>query len=107
MDALFDNWKLRHEQSKNISTTTTTEPSDANKINKNDKNTLRTILLQNHKHQKREMGEDFIMRQREEMGTELLDSIAPFTTDKSKLNDNLEEERKTFLIQKRFKSGQT
>ena len=53
------------------------------------------------------MDENFLIKQREATGTELLDTITPFTTDKSVLIDKLEEDRKSYLAKKTLKSGAT
>jgi hypothetical protein len=105
MDQLFEAWRIRSD--KNVSNGNTHESNDDNvnhHINKNDKNTLQSILMFNHKYQKREMNEDFLIKRREAKGTELLDTIAPFTTDKTKVVETLEVERLTY-IQKRLKAN--
>ena len=104
MDSLFNDWKNRYDATINHSKKSS-QDNQINDINKNDNNTLRTIILYNHKHQKRQINEEFMMKQKEAKGTELLDTIAPLTTDKASLIVNLEEDRQEYMKQKRFKNG--
>lgn len=101
MDRLFASWK---ERTSVIETTNdkknAPKSSNASSINKNDKNALQSIIMFNHRYQKRPMDEDFLIRQREAKGTELIDEIAPYTTDKSGLFESLESERRIFLEKK-------
>lgn len=107
MDELFNAWKLRYTLKKKstdddtssvvVDTESGSNSSNNSTINRNDKNKLQSILLLNHRHQKRTTDEDFMIRQREVKGMELLDTIAPFTTDKTKIVDRLEEERLQYL----------
>tara|TARA_B110000261_G_C13085315_1_gene357586 strand:+ start:1243 stop:1602 length:360 start_codon:yes stop_codon:yes gene_type:complete len=109
MERLFEEWYLSSSTSNDL--VITDESINANdksinandkSINKNDKSILKGILLGNHRHQKREMDENFLIEQRESKGTELFEKITPFVTDKTKLVDSLEEDRLCFL-EKRLK----
>lgn len=103
MEALFEAWSARLKASKGIETKDIKENS--NHFNKNDKNMLQGILMVNHKHQKRPIDEEFMLKQRESKGTEVIEGIAPYTTNKSKLFDRLEEDRDAYNHKKKLKAS--
>lgn len=103
MDHLFASWKTRASLTEPTTERKMNAPkssSSSSSFNKNDKNALQSIIMFNHRYQKRPIDEDFLIRQREAKGTELLDEIAPYTTDKSSLFESLESERRVFLKKK-------
>ena len=102
MEGLFEAWSAR---SKAIQGPETKEVTDNNHFNKNDKNTLQGILMVNHKYQKRPIDEEFMLKQRESKGTEVIEGIAPYTTDKSKLFDRVEEDRDAYNHKKKLKAN--
>ena len=97
MEGLFASWEAR---SKHLSTDKSNPKEPSNHFNKNDKNMLQGILMVNHKYQKRPIDEEFMLKQRECKGTEVIEGIAPYTTDKSALFDRLEEDRDAYLKKK-------
>lgn len=103
MEALFKAWSARSKATQCIAKKEIKE--DSNHLNKNDKNMLQGILMMNHKHQKREIDEDFMLKQRESKGTEVIEGIAPYTTDKTKLFNRLEEDRDAYNNKKKLKAN--
>ena len=97
MEALFEAWKSR---SKSLHVCDPEKKPNSNYFNKNDKNMLQGILMMNHRHQKRPIDEDFMIKQRESKGTEVIEGIAPYTTDKTDIFKRLEEDRSVFLKKK-------
>lgn len=103
MEGLFEAWSARSKATQGTETKEIKE--DSNHLNKNDKNMLQGILMLNHKHQKRPIDEEFMLKQRESKGTEVIEGIAPYTTDKSKLFDRLEEDRDAYNHKKKLKAN--
>ena len=95
MEGLFEAWGLRSLPKEKVD-----NRPPSNHLNKNDKNMLQGILMVNHRHHKRPVNEEFMLKQRESNGTEVIQGIAPYTTDKSALFDRLEEDRDAYLKKK-------
>jgi hypothetical protein len=103
MEGLFEAWSARSKATQGIQTKEQKE--DSNHFNKNDKNMLQGILMVNHKYQKRPIDEEFMLKQRESKGTEVIEGIAPYTTDKSKIFNRLEEDRDAYKHKKKLKAN--